>query len=166
MTPWLKSYPLRDNPIMAEIAKTGANIRIDGAIDYLNDEVSKVKALSGPPLKRIELSVYGFDYGATLARGFLYRLLDRCLIDGEKVEYQGAQVVVLFAGLFDAVDRSRSDIPLIDDYIPVPTSNVLGAPMSCPSRSGRRCIWSPPTSDAFTGGPACSAKATPSGAKN
>ncbi|WIE47259.1 DUF2235 domain-containing protein [Pseudomonas sp. GM17] len=118
--------PLRDNPIMAEIAKTGANIRIDGAIDYLNDEVSKVKALSGPPLKRIELSVYGFDYGATLARGFLYRLLDRCLIDGEKVEYQGAQVVVLFAGLFDAVDRSRSDIPLIDDYIPVPTSNVLG----------------------------------------
>ncbi|PMY31994.1 hypothetical protein C1Y35_28755 [Pseudomonas sp. GW456-L14] len=118
--------PLRDNPIMAEIAKTGANIRIDGAIDYLNDEVSKVKALSGPPLKRIELSVYGFDYGATLARGFLYRLLDRCLIDGEKVEYQGAQVIVLFAGLFDAVDRSRSDIPLIDDYIPVPTSNVLG----------------------------------------
>ncbi|PMY60943.1 hypothetical protein C1Y31_26350 [Pseudomonas sp. FW305-25] len=118
--------PLRDNPIMAEIAKTGANIRIDGAIDYLNDEVSKVKALSGPPLKRIELSVYGFDYGATLARGFLYRLLDRSLIDGEKVEYQGAQVVVLFAGLFDAVDRSRSDIPLIDDYIPVPTSNVLG----------------------------------------
>ncbi|PXX73020.1 Uncharacterized alpha/beta hydrolase domain [Pseudomonas sp. LAMO17WK12:I10] len=118
--------PLRDNPIMAEIAKTGANIRIDGAIDFLNDEVSKVKALSGPPLKRIELSVYGFDYGATLARGFLYRLLDRCLIDGEEVKYQGAQLVVLFAGLFDAVDRSRSDIPLIDDYIPVPTSNVLG----------------------------------------
>jgi hypothetical protein len=118
--------PLRDNPVMAEIAKTGANIRIDGAIDFLNDEVSNVKALSGPPLKRIELSVYGFDYGATLARGFLYRLLERCLIDGEKVEYQGAQVVVLFAGLFDAVDRSRSDIPLIDDYIPVPTSNVLG----------------------------------------
>lgn len=62
--------PLRDNPGMAQVAKTGANVRIDGAIDYLSVEVGKIKALSGPPLKRIELSVYGFDYGATLARGF------------------------------------------------------------------------------------------------
>lgn len=118
--------PLRDNPGMAQVAKTGANVRIDGAIDYLNVEIGKVKALSGPPLKRIELSVYGFDYGATLARGFLYRLLDRSLINGEEVEYQGARLVVLFAGLFDAVDRSHTKIPLVDDYIPVPTSTVLG----------------------------------------
>ncbi|AZE11287.1 hypothetical protein C4K10_3007 [Pseudomonas chlororaphis subsp. aureofaciens] len=118
--------PLRDNPGMAQVAKTGANVRIDGAIDYLNVEIGKVKALSGPPLKRIELSVYGFDYGATLARGFLYRLRDRSLINGEEVEYQGARLVVLFAGLFDAVDRSHTKIPLVDDYIPVPTSTVLG----------------------------------------
>ncbi|WP_235184586.1 phospholipase effector Tle1 domain-containing protein [Pseudomonas chlororaphis] len=118
--------PLRDNPGMAQVAKTGANVRIDGAIDYLSVEVGKIKALSGPPLKRIELSVYGFDYGATLARGFLYRLRDRSLINGEEVEYQGARLVVLFAGLFDAVDRSHSKIPLVDDYIPVPTSTVLG----------------------------------------
>ncbi|WP_256243632.1 phospholipase effector Tle1 domain-containing protein [Pseudomonas sp. MRSN 12121] len=126
--------PLRDHPIMAQVAKTGATIRIDGAIDYLNDEIGRVKALSGPPLKRIELSVYGFDYGATLARGFLHRLLEKCEIDGEKVEYQGAQVVVLFAGLFDAVDRSHSEIPLIDDYMPMPTSTVLGDFNSLPKQ--------------------------------
>ncbi|WP_324728861.1 phospholipase effector Tle1 domain-containing protein [Pseudomonas chlororaphis] len=126
--------PLRDNPVMAQVAKTGANIRIDGAIDYLNDEVGKIKALSGPQLKRIELSVYGFDYGATLARGFLYRLLERSLINGEEVEYQGARLVVLFAGLFDAVDRSYSKIPLVDDYIPVPTSTVLGDFNSLPKQ--------------------------------
>ncbi|WJV26528.1 MULTISPECIES: DUF2235 domain-containing protein [Pseudomonas] len=126
--------PLRDNPIMAQVAKTGANVRIDGAIDYLNVEVGKIKALSGPPLKRIELTVYGFDYGATLARGFLYRLLDRSLINGEEVEYQGARLVVLFAGQFDAVDRSHSEIPLIDGYMPVPTSTVLGDFNSLPKQ--------------------------------
>ncbi|WP_223265567.1 DUF2235 domain-containing protein [Pseudomonas chlororaphis] len=126
--------PLRDNPIMAQVAKTGANVRIDGAIDYLSVEVGKIKALSGPQLKRIELSVYGFDYGATLARGFLYRLLDRSLINGEEVEYQGARLVVLFAGLFDAVDRSHSEIPLIDGYMPVPTSTVLGDFNSLPKQ--------------------------------
>lgn len=92
-------------------------------------------------MKRIELTVYGFDYGATLARGFLYRLLDRSLINGEEVEYQGARLVVLFAGQFDAVDRSHSEIPLIDGYMPVPTSTVLGTSTACPSRCGRRCIW-------------------------
>ncbi|MGY4817152.1 hypothetical protein ACVNP3_14555 [Pseudomonas chlororaphis subsp. piscium] len=126
--------PLRDNPIMAQVAKTGANIRIDGAIDRLNKDIDEIKALGGPPLKRIELSVYGFDYGATLARGFLYRLLERSLINGEEVEYQGARLVVLFAGLFDAVDRSYSKIPLIDDYIPVPTSTVLGDFNSLPKQ--------------------------------
>lgn len=126
--------PLRDNPVMAQVAKTGANVRIDGAIDYLNVEVGKIKALGGPPLKRIELSVYGFDYGATLARGFLYRLLERSLINGEEVEYQGARLVILFAGLFDAVDRSHSEIPLIDGYMPVPTSTVLGDFNSLPKQ--------------------------------
>ncbi|WP_253206426.1 DUF2235 domain-containing protein [Pseudomonas chlororaphis] len=126
--------PLRDNPAMAQVAKTGANIRIDGAIDRLNKDIDEVKALGGPQLKRIELSVYGFDYGATLARGFLHRLLESCQIEGEEVEYQGARVVVLFAGLFDAVDRSHSEIPLIDDYMPLPTSTVLGDFNSLPKQ--------------------------------
>ncbi|MBE7373347.1 DUF2235 domain-containing protein, partial [Pseudomonas lopnurensis] len=74
----------------------------------------------------IELSVHGFDYGVTLARGFLHRLLARCLIDGEKVEYQGIRLVVLFAGLFDAVDRSHIEVPLLDELLLGPLRNVLG----------------------------------------
>jgi len=117
--------PLRDHPITAQLLKTGANTRIDGAIDYLNTEINKINKIGGPALKRIELSVYGFDYGGTLARGFLHRLLERCLIDGDKVEYQGIQLVVLFAGLFDAVDRSHVEVPLLDDLLTGPLRNVL-----------------------------------------
>jgi len=124
--------PLRDSPIAAQLLKSGANTRIDGAIDRLNKDIDELRALSGPPLKRIELSVYGFDYGATLARGFLHRLLGRCLIDGEKVEYQGIHLVVLFAGLFDAVDRSHIEVPLLDDLLLGPLRNVLGDAGSLP----------------------------------
>ncbi|MFV0455206.1 MAG: hypothetical protein ACK5NQ_09490 [Pseudomonas sp.] len=124
--------PLRDSPIAAQLLKTGANTRIDGAIDYLNTEIEKINALEGPRLKRIELSVHGFDYGATLARGFLHRLLERCLIDGEKVEYQGIRLVVLFAGLFDAVDRSHIEVPLLNDLLLGPLRTVLGDAGSLP----------------------------------
>ncbi|WP_244268076.1 DUF2235 domain-containing protein [Stutzerimonas nitrititolerans] len=124
--------PLRDSPIAAQLLKSGANTRIDGAIDRLNKDIDELRALGGPPLKRIELSVYGFDYGATLARGFLHRLLGRCLIDGEKVEYQGIHLVVLFAGLFDAVDRSHIEVPLLDDLLLGPLRNVLGDAGSLP----------------------------------
>ncbi|WP_312375790.1 DUF2235 domain-containing protein [Stutzerimonas nitrititolerans] len=124
--------PLRDSPIAAQLLKSGANTRIDGAIDRLNKDIDELRALGGPPLKRIELSVYGFDYGATLARGFLHRLLGRCLIDGEKVEYQGIHLVVLFAGLFDAVDRSHIEVPLLDELLLGPLRNVLGDAGSLP----------------------------------
>lgn len=126
--------PLRDSPIITQVLKTGANVRIDGSIDYLNLEINKIKALPGPPLKRLELSVHGFDYGATLARAFLHRLLGRCLIDGEEVEYQGMRVVVLFAGLFDAVDRSHSELPLVEDLVPIPVRTVLGDPDTLPTQ--------------------------------
>ncbi|MCQ4289290.1 DUF2235 domain-containing protein [Pseudomonas stutzeri] len=118
--------PIRDNPIAAQLLKTGANTRIDGAIDYLNTELNKIGKPGAPTLKHIELSVYGFDYGATLARAFLHRLLARCLIDGDKVEYQGIRLVVLFAGLFDSVDRSHIEAPLLNDLLLGPLSTVLG----------------------------------------
>jgi len=118
--------PLRDSPIAAQLLKSGANTRIDGAISRLNKDIDELRAAGGPPLKRIELSVHGFDYGVTLARGFLHRLLARCLIDGEKVEYQGIRLVVLFAGLFDAVDRSHIEVPLLDELLLGPLRNVLG----------------------------------------
>ncbi|XKY16262.1 DUF2235 domain-containing protein [Stutzerimonas stutzeri] len=126
--------PLRDHPFTAQLLKTGANTRVDGAISRLNKDIDELRKAHGPRLKRIELSVYGFDYGGTLARGFLHRLLGRCLIDGDMVEYQGIQLVVLFVGLFDAVDRSHIEVPLVDDLLTGPLRTVLGDSNSLPSQ--------------------------------
>lgn len=133
--------PLRDHPFTAQLLKTGANTRVDGAISRLNKDIDELRKAHGPRLKRIELSVYGFDYGGTLARGFLHRLLGRCLIDRDKVEYQGIQLVVLFVGLFDAVDRSHIEVPLVDDLLTGPLRTVLGDSNSLPLRCARPYIW-------------------------
>ena len=121
--------PVRDNPFVAELLKTGADTRIQGAIDFINEAIRKIEAQTDrPPLKRIEVSVYGFDYGATLARAFLHELLSRePQPDDGTYRYQGKTLTILFAGLFDGVDRSHVDLP----YLPLPLRTVLddGGPL-------------------------------------
>lgn len=121
--------PVRDNAFVAELLKTGADTRIEGAIDFVNDAIRKIEAQTGRPLlKRIELTVYGFDYGATLARAFLHELLSREPQPGDGTySYQGKTLTILFAGLFDGVDRSHVDLP----YLPLPVRTVLddGGPL-------------------------------------
>jgi hypothetical protein len=121
--------PLRDNPYAAELLKTGADTRIQGAIDFINEEIRKIETQTGrTPLKKIELTVYGFDYGATLARAFLHELLSRePQPAGGTYRYQGKTLTLLFAGLFDGVDRSHVDLP----YLPLPVRTVLddGGPL-------------------------------------
>ncbi|HWV10341.1 MAG TPA: DUF2235 domain-containing protein, partial [Pseudomonas sp.] len=121
--------PVRDNPYAAELLKSGADTRIQGAVDFINEAIRKIEAQTGrPPLKQIELTVYGFDYGATLARAFLHELLSRepQPTDGT-YRYQGKTLTILFAGLFDGVDRSHFDLP----YLPLPVRTVLddGGPL-------------------------------------
>lgn len=120
--------PVRDSRFAAELLKTGADTRIQGAIDFLNEAIRKVEAQRDqPPLKHIELTVYGFDYGATLARAFLHELLSREPQAKEgPYRYQGKALNILFAGLFDGVDRSHADFPL-----PLPLRTVLddGGPL-------------------------------------
>lgn len=121
--------PVRDNSFVAELLKTGADTRIQGAIDYLNEAIGKIEApRDRVQLKRIELTVYGFDYGATLARAFLHELLGRePQTPDEPYRYQGKELTILFAGLFDGVDRSHTDFP----YMPLPLRTVLddGGPL-------------------------------------
>lgn len=121
--------PVRDSRFAAELLKTGADTRVQGAIDFLNEAIRKVKAQANQaPLKQIELTVYGFDYGATLARAFLHELLSREPQAAEgSYRYQGKQLSILFAGLFDGVDRSHLDFP----YLPLPLRTVLedGGPL-------------------------------------
>jgi len=72
--------------------------------------------------------VYGFDYGTTLARAFLHELLSRGPKAAEgPYRYQGKELSILFAGLFDGVDRSHVDFP----YLPLPLRTALddGGPL-------------------------------------
>ncbi|MGK4361866.1 phospholipase effector Tle1 domain-containing protein [Ectopseudomonas chengduensis] len=121
--------PLRDNPYAAELLKTGADTRIQGAMDFLAGEIREIEIQTDRPLlKKIELTVYGFDYGATLARAFLHELLSREPQPSDGTyRYQGKTLTLLFAGLFDGVDRSHVDLP----YLPLPVRTVLddGGPL-------------------------------------
>lgn len=121
--------PVRDSRFAAELLKTGGDTRIQGAIDFLSGEIREIEAIRDrPPLKHIELTVYGYDYGATLARAFLHELLSRePQPAGDVYRYQGIKLTILFAGLFDGVDRSHVDFP----YLPLPLRTVLddGGPL-------------------------------------
>jgi hypothetical protein len=120
--------PLRDTRFIAELMKTGAEVRIQAAIDFLNEALRMVEKSQAMELKQIELTVYGFDYGATLARAFLHELLSRQpQASGAPYRYWGKELTILFVGLLDGVDRSHTDFP----YMPLPLRTVLddGGPL-------------------------------------
>lgn len=120
--------PVRDHPFVAELLKSGAEVRIQAAIDFLNEALRKIEKSQGVALKQIELTVYGFDYGATLARAFLHELLSHePQASGAPYRYGGKELTILFVGLLDGVDRSHTDFP----YMPLPLRTVLddGGPL-------------------------------------
>ena len=127
---------VRDSKFFAQLFKTGLNIRIDGAIDFLNDEINKIDVPGKPRLKRIELSVYGFDFGAILARDFLVRVIERGLTkkDGTVTYYGDIELVITFVGLFDAVNRSGTYVPGLEESLPLVSSSV-GDRSSLPSET-------------------------------
>lgn len=98
----LEFVPLvRDTPISASLLKTGADTRLEGALYHFRNEFQDVKGASNIPLRWVKVSVFGFDFGASLARAFLHALVEE--------ETPGAELQLVFAGLFDCVDRTRSD---------------------------------------------------------
>lgn len=104
------SPPLRDNPISATLLKTGADTRLEGALGHFRREYQDVKSSSDIPLRWIKVSVFGFDFGATLARAFLHELA--------KEATPGAELQLVFAGLFDCVDRTAASNPILEHFMP------------------------------------------------
>lgn len=100
---------LRDTPLSASVRKSGADTRLAGALDHFRNEFLDAKGASDIPLRWIKVSVFGFDFGASLARVFLHELV--------KEETPGAELHLVFAGLFDCVDRTVSDDSLLT-YFP------------------------------------------------
>jgi hypothetical protein len=108
---------VRDNELVAELLKTGVETRLEAAVQALNDTLNKARTQSDVPLKRIAVSVYGFDFGATLARAFSHKLFAEC--EPGTTRYQGIALDLVFVGLFDAVDRSMASSIVLDYLLPL-----------------------------------------------
>ncbi|MBN3171922.1 hypothetical protein H5A22_22180, partial [Pectobacterium brasiliense] len=92
----------RDNPIVAELMMTGVDARVDLAKNKFKESIALSKKENQLPIKLIQISVFGADLGAALARRFIDELLETlCTKVGNEYRYEDSKVEVIFAGLFD-----------------------------------------------------------------
>ncbi|MCY1513845.1 hypothetical protein D9M68_483630 [compost metagenome] len=108
---------VRDNEQVAELFKSGVDTRLEAAVARFENIVNEASAIGDIPLKRIAVSIYGFDFGATLARAFCHKLFAEC--GPGTTRYKGLALDVVFAGLFDAVDRSMSSSIVWEYLLPL-----------------------------------------------
>ena len=103
--------PIRDNPIVTELLMTGVDARVDLAKNLFKQNVADIKKANPMPIKLIQISVFGADLGAALARSFIDELLESvCTKAGNEYRYEDSKVEVIFAGLFDCTRRSSLDM--------------------------------------------------------
>ena len=126
--------PIRDNPLVADLLMTGVDARVDFAKSRFKKNVSASKELNQLPIKLIQVSVFGADLGAALARRFIEELLDSlCTKMGNEYRYEESKVEVIFAGLFDSSRRSLLDmgdtVAEVSDWAGLLTKNPAGVPL-------------------------------------
>ena len=110
--------PIRDSRWAAHLVKSGVDVRLEGARTRLNREITVLNDFGQIPLRTIKVSVFGFDFGATLARAFIHELMELCQQRDSQYYYRHARLEIVFAGLFDAVDRSILEIPPLEFILP------------------------------------------------
>lgn len=113
--------PVRDHETAFSLLKTGVDTRLEAATNRFEKLVEDVKKENSVTIKNISVSIFGFDYGATLARAFAHKLFEAC--DPGTTTYKGAKLEIVFAGLFDAVDRSM-EASVVRDFL-LPISNTV-----------------------------------------
>lgn len=122
--------PIRDNTIAANLLMSGSHTRQSEAIRDFQKSVSDVQRNSQLPLSQIRVSVFGFDFGAAMAKAFVRELLeDICESEGDTYRYGCAEVKVVFAGLLDCVDRSHPEMGPLDWFHPLTPVLDDGGPL-------------------------------------
>ncbi|MCE8040646.1 DUF2235 domain-containing protein [Halomonas desiderata] len=122
--------PIRDNTIVASVLMSGSHTRQSAAIRDFQQSVSDVKQASQMPLAQIRVSVFGFDFGAAMAKAFVRELLDDvCEKEGSSYLYAGAEVKVIFVGLLDCVDRTHPEMGPLDWFHPLTPVLDDGGPL-------------------------------------
>ncbi|UAN42460.1 MULTISPECIES: phospholipase effector Tle1 domain-containing protein [unclassified Enterobacter] len=121
-TPWL-----RDNPTIADMLVTGVDTRITSTKTTFEEAFKEIKTKSQVPVKRISISFFGYDIGATLSRKFIDTLIEDVFQkQGDKYTYQGIPVEILFTGLFDCARHTpASSNNGVDWFV-----GTLGGPVS------------------------------------
>jgi Uncharacterized alpha/beta hydrolase domain (DUF2235) len=104
------SVPLiRDSEIAAGYMGTGFNARVERALANFATVVAQAKT-DPRTLKRIRVSVFGYDRGGVTARKFANDLISKtCKRENGTVTYQGTEVQFDFMGLFDCVSSAYAD---------------------------------------------------------
>lgn len=126
--------PIRDLPWVADLLMTGVDARVDFAKNRFKKGVSASKELNQLPIKLIQVSVFGADLGAALARRFIEELLESvCTKVGNEYRFEESKVEVIFAGLFDSSRRSLLDmgdtVAEVSDWAGLLTKNPAAAPL-------------------------------------
>ncbi|CAG9258346.1 conserved hypothetical protein [Burkholderia diffusa] len=108
---------------------TGFEQRVERASDNFREIVKQAK-IDPSPIKFIRVSMFGYDRGAVAARKFANELIEKiCKKEGEKITYQGAEVVFDFMGLFDSVSSGYGDTFFAKVGVPLLTAvTSIGGP--------------------------------------
>ncbi len=126
--------PIRDLPFMADMFMTGVDARVDYAKNKFKENIALSKKENQLPIKLIQVSVFGADLGAALARRFIEELLESvCTKVGNEYRYEESKVEVIFAGLFDSSRRSLLDmgdtVAEVSDWAGLLTKNPAAVPL-------------------------------------
>ncbi|WP_339330463.1 hypothetical protein [Aeromonas hydrophila] len=126
--------PIRDLPWVADLFMTGVDARVDFAKNRFKENIALSKKENQLPIKLIQVSVFGADLGAALARSFIEELLESvCTKVGKEYRYEESKVEVIFAGFFDSSRRSLLDmgdtIAEVSDWASLLTKNPAGVPL-------------------------------------
>lgn len=126
--------PIRDLPFMADMFMTGVDARVDYAKNKFKENIALSKKENQLPIKLIQVSIFGADLGAALARRFIEELLESvCTKVGNEYHYEESKVEVIFAGLFDSSRRSLLDmgdtVAEVSDWAGLLTKNPAGVPL-------------------------------------
>ncbi|MDM5084596.1 DUF2235 domain-containing protein [Aeromonas rivipollensis] len=126
--------PIRDHPWVAALLMTGVDARVDFAKNKFKENIALSKKENQLPIKLIQVSVFGADLGAALARRFIEELLESvCTKVGNEYRYEESKVEVIFAGLFDSSRRSLLDmgdtVAEVSDWASLLTKSPAGVPL-------------------------------------
>ena len=128
----------RDNEITATYLKTGVDTRLEAAFKVVEDTLESTKAKTGVPVKRVAISVFGFDFGASLSRAFIHKLFEEC--DPGTTTLKGVKLEVIFAGLFDSVDRSGESSIVLEYLVPFVNTVDDGECLAGPVKSALHLV--------------------------